>query len=472
MTWKKTKHLRKKERQAKIEKMEPSPTFNYGWDIIAGDSKMKICVVGVGYVGLVTGGCLAEAGNDVVCVDVDGEKIDGLKKGVIPIYEPGLTEIVKHNHKLGRLQFTTDLKYGVDNSLIIFLAVGTPSAPDGSADISAILEVAGDIAENLKEYRIIAAKSTVPVGTYKKVTDIIKSRTKVPFDYVSNPEFLKEGAAVEDFMRPDRIIIGTTNPAVQETMKQLYGPFMRKGNRILFMDPASAEMTKYAANVMLGARISFMNEISALCEKLGADVELVRRGIGSDSRIGSSFLFPGVGFGGSCLPKDIRAMIHAGTQHNVEMTMAKVVQAINKGQQERFVKRIKDFFAGREDKTVLAVWGLSFKARTNDVRESPAIYCISKLLDCGMKIKAYDPEANSPASAALHGRIETVENGYDALDEADALVIFTDWQEFRNPDFQLVAKKLKKPVIFDGRNLYDPNVVKKAGIEYYSIGRE
>jgi len=415
---------------------------------------------------------LAEAGNDVVCVDNDSEKIAGLQEGVIPFYEPGLTEIIKHNEKLGRLHFTTDLKFGVDNSLIIFLAVGTPSGADGSADISAVLAVAAEIGENLNDYRIIATKSTVPVGTYKKVTDIIKSKTEIPFDYVSNPEFLKEGAAVEDFMYPDRIIIGTINPAVRKIMKQLYSPFMRKGNRILFMDPTSAEMTKYAANTMLATRISFMNEISALCEELGADVELVRRGIGSDSRIGSSFLFPGVGFGGSCLPKDIRALIHTGSEHGVEMTMGKVVQQINERQQERFVKRVRDFFGGREDKTILAVWGLSFKARTNDIRESPAIYCISRLLDCGMKIKAYDPEAASAASAALDGRIETVENGYDALEGADALVIFTDWQEFRNPDFEVIASKLKRPVIFDGRNLYDPDVVKKAGIEYYSVGRK
>jgi len=432
---------------------------------------MKICVVGVGYVGLVTAACLAEAGNDVVCVDKDAKKIAGLKSGVIPIYEPGLTEIVKHNEKLGRLHFTTDLKYGVDNSLIIFLAVGTPSAPDGSADISAILTVAGEIGENLNDYRIIVTKSTVPVGTYKKVTDIIKSKTERPFDYVSNPEFLKEGAAVEDFMRPERIIIGTTNPAVQEIMKQLYRPFMRRSNRILCMAPASAEMTKYAANAMLATRISFMNEISALCEKLGADVEQVRQGLGSDSRIGRSFLFPGVGFGGSCFPKDIRALIHTGAEYGIEMTMVKSVQEVNRNQQERFAKRIKDYFANQEDKIVLAVWGLAFKAKTDDVRESPAIYCIKKLLDWGMKIKAYDPEAASAAMEALDGKIETFPNGYDAVDGADALVIFTDWQEFRNPDFEVIATKLKKPVIFDGRNLYDPSVVKKAGIEYYSIGR-
>ena len=432
---------------------------------------MKICVVGSGYVGLVTAACLAEAGSDVICVDNDSEKIAGLKDGVIPFYEPGLTEIIKHNAKLGRLQFTTDLKFGVDNSLIIFLAVGTPSGADGSADISAVLAVSAEIGENLGDYRIIATKSTVPVGTYKKVTDIIKSKTEIPFDYVSNPEFLKEGAAVEDFMYPERIIIGTINPAVKEIMKQLYSPFMRKRNRILFMDPASAEMTKYAANTMLATRISFMNEISALCEKLGVDVEQVRAGIGSDCRIGPAFLFPGVGFGGSCFPKDVRAMIHTGSEHGVEMVIARSVEQVNINAQERFAQRIKDYFSGRENKTVLAVWGLAFKAKTDDVRESPAIYCIKKLLDCKMKIKAYDPEAASGAVEALEGKIETFQNGYDALDNADALVIFTDWQEFRNPDFEVIAGKLKKAVIFDGRNLYDPSYVRKKGIEYHSVGR-
>ncbi|MDD5328195.1 MAG: UDP-glucose/GDP-mannose dehydrogenase family protein [Phycisphaerae bacterium] len=433
---------------------------------------MKICVVGVGYVGLVTAACLADAGNNVICVDVDSDKIAGLKNGTIPIYEPGLTELVKHNEKLGRLQFTTVLKDGIDNSLIIFIAVGTPSSPDGSADMSAIFSVAAEIGENITDYRVIATKSTVPIGTCEKITNIIKSKTKTPFDYISNPEFLKEGAAVEDFMRPDRIIIGTNNPAVRETMKQLYSPFMRRGNRILFMDPASAEMTKYAANTMLAARISFMNEISALCEIVDADVEQVRLGLGSDSRIGRSFLFPGVGFGGACFPKDIRALIHTGSEHKLEMTIAKSVQQVNINQQERFAKRVIDFFKGRESETTLAVWGLAFKARTDDVRESPAIYCIRKFLDCRMKIRAYDPEAASSAIAALDGKIETFQNGYDTLDNADALVIFTEWQEFRNPDFEVIKTKLKKPVVFDGRNLYDPDVVKKAGIQYYSIGRK
>ncbi len=433
---------------------------------------MKICVVGVGYVGLVTAACMAEAGNNVICVDNDADKIKWLKTGRIPIYEPGLAEMVEHNEKLGRLCFTTDLKFGVDNSFIVFLAVGTPSAPDGSADISAILSVAADIASYLKDYRIIVTKSTVPVGTSKKVIETIKSGTKVPFDYVSNPEFLKEGAAVEDFMRPDRIIIGTSNPQVRATMEQLCSPFMRKSNRILFMDPISAEMTKYAANVMLATRISFMNEISALCEKLGADIELVRQGLGSDSRIGRAFLFPGIGFGGSCLPKDVRALIRTGDEHGVEMTVAKSVQQVNIRQQQRFAKRVTDYFARRQEKTTLAVWGLAFKAKTDDIRESPAVYCVKKFLECRMRIQAYDPAAASAALATLDGKIETFQNGYDALAGADALVILTDWQEFRNPDFEVIAAKLKKPVIFDGRNLYDPDVVKKAGFEYYSIGRK
>ena len=432
---------------------------------------MQICVVGIGYVGLVTSTCLAEAGNNVVCVDNDDGRIAGLKNGVIPIYEPSLAEMVKRNVKLERLEFTSDLKYGLDNSLVIFIAVGTPSAPDGSSDISAVLSVANDIAESISDYRIIATKSTVPVGTCNKVTEIIKSKTSVRFDYVSNPEFLKEGAAVEDFMSPDRIIIGTTNPSVRTIMQQLYSPFMRKSSRILFMDPVSAEMTKYAANTMLATRISFMNELSVLCEKLGADIELVRRGIGSDSRIGSAFLFPGVGYGGACFPKDIRALVHTGSEHGVEMTIAEAVQQVNIKQQRRFAERIVNYFSGAGGRKTLAVWGLAFKAKTDDVRESPAIFCVKKFLDCGMKIKAYDPEAASSAMAALDDAIEISQNGYDALDGADALVIFTDWQEFRNPDFEAIAAKLKKPVIFDGRNLYDPVIVKQAGIEYHSVGR-
>ena len=433
---------------------------------------MRVSVVGVGYVGLVAAGCLAEGGNHVICVDNDKKKIDDLNNGVIPIYEPGLTEIVKHNLAAGRLTFTTNLQQGVENSLVLVLAVGTPSAPDGSADISAILEVAGGIAELMDDYRIIVTKSTVPVGTHQKVADVMTAKTEHPFDYVSNPEFLKEGAAVEDFTKPDRVIIGTTNPAVREIMKQMYAPFMRKSSRILFMDPASAELTKYAANAMLATRISFMNEMSALCETFGADVELVRSGIGSDSRIGNAFLFPGVGYGGSCFPKDVRALIYMGDQQQTPMTIVQAAQQANYKQQDRFAQRILDYFGAKTRQTTLAMWGLAFKARTDDVRESPALTCAEKFLDAGMKVKAYDPEAISAARRMLNGRIETADNGYDVLDGADALVICTDWQEFRAPDFDLIAQKLNQPIIFDGRNLYDPKFVKKQGLEYYSIGRE
>jgi UDPglucose 6-dehydrogenase len=432
---------------------------------------MKVCVVGVGYVGLVTAAGLAEAGNNVICVDNDKQKIDALKSGIITIFEPGLTELVRHNEKLNRLHFTTDLKFGVDNATIIFLAVGTPSATDGSAELSAVFSVASQIAEHLTDYRIIATKSTVPVGTYKKVNKIIKSKTSVSFDYVSNPEFLKEGAAVEDFLKPQRIIIGTDSVQARKIMAQLYQPLMRKSNRLVFMDPVSAEMTKYAANTMLATRISFMNELAELCEKTGADIELVRQGIGSDSRIGRDFLFAGVGFGGSCFPKDIRALIYTGKQNNIEMKIATAVQQANLNSHERFAKRIIEYFADKADKTTLAVWGLAFKAKTDDTRESSAIFCVKKFLDAGFSIKAYDPEAAAAAQTQLEGHFKICTNGYDALKDADALVILTDWQEFRNPDFVAIAKSLKNPLIFDGRNLYELDVVKQAGLEYHSIGR-
>jgi UDPglucose 6-dehydrogenase len=428
---------------------------------------LKVAAVGVGYVGLVAAACLADGGNHVVCIDNDKKKIDDLKSGVIPIYEPGLTEIVKKNVQAGRLTFTTDLQEGVDNALVIFIGVGTPSTPDGSADISAVLSVAESIAEKMTEYRIIVTKSTVPVGTHKTVHDLMASKTEVPFDYVSNPEFLKEGSAVDDFLKPDRVIIGTTNPAVMEIMKVLYAPFMRKSSRILFMDPASAEMAKYAANTMLATRISFMNELSALCDIFGADIENVRAGLGSDSRIGNAFLFAGVGYGGSCFPKDVRALIHMGDKKGVPMTIAKAVQQANIDQHERFVQKVLEYFANQKD-VKLGVWGLAFKARTDDTRESPALYCIDKLIKAGIKVIAYDPEAEC---GDLNGHIKRVDNAYDVLDGANALVVFTDWQEFRAPDFNEIAKQLKTPVIFDGRNLYSPSFVKKQGLEYYSIGR-
>ena len=428
---------------------------------------MKVAVVGVGYVGLVAAACLADGGNHVVCVDKDKKKIDNLRNGIIPIYEPGLTEIVKKNVEAGRLLFTTDLQEGVENSLVILIGVGTPSSPDGSADISAVLGVAEEIAKMMTDYRILVTKSTVPIGTHKIVSDLIASKTEVAFDYVSNPEFLKEGSAVDDFLKPDRVIIGTTNPAVMEIMKVLYAPFMRKSSRILFMDPASAEMAKYAANTMLATRISFMNELSGLCEKFGADIESVRAGIGSDGRIGNAFLFPGVGYGGSCFPKDVRALIHMGNEQGVQMTIAEAVRGANFTQHDRFAQKVLDYFAGQTD-IKLGVWGLAFKARTDDTRESPALYCIKKFLDAGMTVTAFDPEAGC---GELEGKITQADDAYAVLDAADALVVFTDWQEFRTPDFEMIAKSLNKPVIFDGRNLYNPAFVKKQGLDYYSIGR-
>jgi UDPglucose 6-dehydrogenase len=432
---------------------------------------MKVAVIGVGYVGLVTAGCLADTGNHVVCVDNDKKKIADLNKGIIPIYEPGLEEIVKTNRDAGRLVFTTDLKKGVEKSLIIFLAVGTPSAEDGSADISAILDTAGAIAELMDGYRVVVTKSTVPVGTYEKVTEVMASKTKHKFDYVSNPEFLKEGSAIEDFLKPDRVIVGTTNPEVIELMRQLYSPFMRRKERVLFMDPASAELTKYAANTMLATRISFMNELTGLCEKVGADIESVRAGLGSDPRIGNAFLFPGVGYGGSCLPKDVRALMHMGKTLDCPMTIAEAVQQTNLRQQDRFAKRVLTYFAKEPGSITLAVWGLAFKARTDDIRESPAIRCIEKFLNAGAKVRAYDPQAAAAGQRYFGDKIETSRDSYEILDGADALVIFTDWQEFRNPDFEIIAKKLKRPVIFDGKNLYNPAYLEKLGIEYHCIGR-
>lgn len=431
---------------------------------------MKISVVGVGYVGLVAAACFAEGGNHIICIDKDENKIKDLNNGIIPIYEPGLAEIVKRNIEGKRLTFTTDINEGIQNSLITIIGVGTPSAEDGSADLSAVYAVAKSIAMAMKDYHIVVTKSTVPVGTHIKVSQIISQHTEKPFDYVSNPEFLKEGSAVEDFMKPDRVIIGTTNHAVMEIMKQLYSPFMRKNSRIIFMDPASAEMAKYAANVMLATRITFMNELSALCDTFGADIENVRAGIGSDSRIGNSFLFAGLGYGGSCFPKDVKALAFMGDQQNVEMTIAKTVQAANYRQQDRFAEKIISYYKNKPG-ALLGVWGLAFKARTDDIRESPAIRCVQKLLDAGFKIKAFDPQAMPNASKALPPTVQMCENAYHVIPNADGLVIMTDWQEFRTPDFDAFVEKMNKPVVFDGRNLYDPAFVRKQKIEYYSIGR-
>lgn len=431
---------------------------------------MRICVVGSGYVGLVTGACLADSGNHVICVDSDRSKIERLSSGIVPIFEPGLNELVQSNLRRGRLRFTTDLKDAVERSLICFIAVGTPSTKDGSADLSAVTSVAEQIARYMPDYRIIATKSTVPVGTCKRIQELVKAKTHIPFDYVSNPEFLKEGAAVEDFQSPDRIIIGTDNPAVREIFRQLYAPFMRRNNRIIFMDPLSAEMTKYAANAMLAARISFMNEIATLCEVLGADVELVRQGIGSDHRIGGSFLFPGVGFGGSCFPKDIMALIFTAKQHGIELPIVSAVQQVNQAQHIRFSQKVIDRFASCKQVT-LAVWGLTFKAKTDDLRQSPAIFCVRRFVEAGLRVRAYDPAGSPSAKAVLGDKVEIMADGYEALDGADALVVLTDWQEFRNPDLEVMGKRLKTRLVFDGRNLYDPLVMKKAGFEYHCVGR-
>ena len=432
---------------------------------------MKVGVVGVGYVGLVTAACLADSGTDVICVDKDKDKIRDLNEGIIPIYEPGLTEIVKRTRSTGRLTFTTSLQDAVDESLLLFIAVGTPSAEDGSADISAVLNVAEGIAKAMDGYRIIVTKSTVPLGTHKKISQIVAGSTDHPFDYVSNPEFLKEGSAVDDFMKPERVIVGANDPKVREIMRHLYAPLMRRSNRMIFMDPTSAELTKYAANCMLATRISFMNELSVLCEEVGADIERVRAGIGSDGRIGNAFLYAGAGFGGSCFPKDVRALIHTGDLNGISMNIVKAVQDVNLRQRERFARRVLDHYGESASETILAVWGLAFKARTDDIRESAAIYCVEEFLKAGIKVRAYDPEAMKPAEAVFGKKVVFCEDFYEALEGADGLVVLTDWQQFRNPDFELIANKLSCPIIFDGRNLYDPQYVRGAGIEYHCVGR-
>lgn len=432
---------------------------------------MKMAVIGTGYVGLVAGACFADSGNHVICVDKDAEKIRRLSQGDIPIYEPGLSEIVLRNTRSSRLEFTTNTTEAIKRSRIILIAVGTPPNDDGSADLTSILSVVETIAKNMDGYRIVVVKSTVPVGTHKKVCEVMAAHTQHPFDYVSNPEFMKEGAAIEDFTKPDRVVIGSTNPAAIEVMRELYGPFMRRTERILAMDPASAEMTKYAANALLATKISFMNEVAGLCEHYGADVEMVRRGVGSDSRIGSAFLFPGVGYGGSCFPKDVSALTSMGKNVGYPMSIVDAVQEVNQRQRQRFAQRVIDHFGDRCAETTLAVWGLAFKARTDDVRESPAIAAVNLLLEKGIKIRAHDPEAMETARVELKSSVTMIDDEYVALDGADALVIFTDWDKFRTPDFDLIAEKLSQKLIFDGRNMYDPRLLAKRGFRYFCIGR-
>jgi len=432
---------------------------------------MKLCVVGTGYVGLVAGTCFAESGNDVICVDNVAAKIEALRRGAIPIYEPGLAELVARNVAESRLAFTTDLADGVRKSQVIFIAVGTPSGEDGSADLGAVMSVSREIARVMDDYRVIVAKSTVPIGTSARVRAEIAAGTTHPFDVVSNPEFMKEGAAIEDFMKPDRVIIGAASTRAVEIMRQLYEPFVRTGNPILVMDNPSAEMTKYAANALLATRISFMNEIANLCERVGADVDQIRRGIGYDRRIGHHFLFPGVGYGGSCFPKDVKAVIHTAHEHGVKFPLLNAVEDVNEAQKRRLVEKVAAEFGEDLRGRRIAVWGLAFKPRTDDMREAPSITIVEGLLARGAEVAVHDPEALGEARKVFGDRVSYHRLNYEALDGADALLIVTEWNEFRRPDFSRMKHLLRRPMIFDGRNLYEPEVMREHGFAYFPIGR-
>jgi UDPglucose 6-dehydrogenase len=434
---------------------------------------MNIAIVGTGYVGLVTGTCFAETGNNVICVDINEEKVKKLQQGTVPIYEPELEHLFERNTKAGRLHFTTDLKAATDNSDIIFLALPTPPGEDGSADLSYIMGVAEQLSHIITKYKVIVDKSTVPVGTAEKVHNVLaKNLDKGLFDVVSNPEFLREGVAVEDFMKPDRVVIGSSSPLAQQLMRQLYEPFVRQGNPIFFMDLRSAEMTKYAANSYLATRISFMNEIANLCELVGANVDDVRLGIGSDLRIGKRFLFPGVGYGGSCFPKDVKALAKTSEEYKYEFKILKAVMDVNRRQQNRLVEKICNYFGDNLSGKTFAIWGLAFKPNTDDIREAPALHIINELLGLGAKIKAYDPEAMHHVKEVFGDRIELTDNQYSALENSDALLIVTEWNAFRTPDFNKLASGLNKKVIFDGRNIYSLDSMKSLGFYYESIGRE
>jgi UDPglucose 6-dehydrogenase len=431
---------------------------------------MKIAVIGTGYVGLVAGACFAESGNDVICVDKDGTKIRTLRAGRMPIYEPGLEEVVRRNRHENRLTFTTTLPKAVRSSSIVFIAVGTPQGEDGSADLQHVLEVAREVARAMNGYKVIVNKSTVPVGTAARVREVIRRETTHPFSVVSNPEFLKQGAAIDDFMKPDRVVIGAEDPRARETMQELYAPFTRTGAPIMMMDCASAELTKYAANAMLATRISFMNEVANVCEAVGADVDEVRRAIGADKRIGTSFLFPGVGYGGSCFPKDVQAMIHFASQQDYDFRILRAVEEVNSAQKTRLAAKMRSHFGTLKGRTI-AVWGLAFKPRTDDMREAPSIPLIKMLLAEGADVQAYDPEATKIAKGIFGNKVTFTAKNYDALKGADALAIVTEWSEFRRPDFEKMRKLMRSPVIFDGRNLFEPEQMKQSGFTYYSIGR-
>jgi len=432
---------------------------------------MKIAVIGTGYVGLVTGTCFAETGNEVTCVDIDQRKVDKLSAGEITIYEPGLEKIFLRNLKEQRLHFTSDLKEGIKDAKILFLALPTPPGEDGSADLKYVLGVAKDLGHIIEDYVVVVDKSTVPVGTAEKVQKAIAENSKVEFDVVSNPEFLREGVAVEDFMKPDRVVIGTNSERSKKLMNELYAPFVRSGNPLIYMDVRSAELTKYAANSFLATKISFMNEIAQLCERLGADVDMVRLGVGSDARIGKRFLFPGIGYGGSCFPKDVQALVKSSAEVGYDFQILNAVMDVNEKQKLHLMPKINNYFNGDLAGKHFALWGLAFKPNTDDIREAPALYMIDALLEAGATVSAFDPEAMPNVKALLGDKINFVENQYDALEGADALIIATEWNEFRTPDFLKMVKSLKRKAIFDGRNLFDVNSVNELGFHYESIGR-
>ena len=434
---------------------------------------MQLCIIGTGYVGLITGACLSEMGNYVICVDNDEEKLKKLKNGITPLYEPGLEELILANVSEGRLEFTNDLNYAVKKSIACFIAVGTPSGDDGSCDLSFVLSVANDIGKAMSEcneYKIIVDKSTVPVGTHKLVEEEIKKNYKGEFDVVSNPEFLKQGAAVDDFLKPDRVVIGSESEKAIDIMREIYNPFTRTGNPIIIMDIKSAEMTKYAANAFLATKISFANEMANISEKVGANADLVRIGMSSDKRIGNQFLFHGLGYGGSCFPKDVQALIKTASDFGIDSDLLKATHKVNVNQRKNFVNKILKHYNNDIKNKIFAVWGLAFKPRTNDMRESPAITIINMLLDKGAKIKAYDPKAMETAKIIFGDNIVYSSNSYEALENADALILITEWNEFKRPSFDKIKSKLKEPIIFDGRNQYDKKRMTDRGIKYISLG--
>lgn len=432
---------------------------------------MEISIIGTGYVGLVQGACFADTGNAVVCMDNDEKKMSNLKKGIIPIYEPGLEEIVKRNAQERRLEFTTSLKTAVDHGDIIFLCLPTPQTEDGSADLTRVLSVAEQVATIANGYKILVSKSTVPVGTVDRIRQIMRKKGKSDIDVVASPEFLKEGSALEDSLRPDRIVIGTKSRRAASILMDVYAPFMRTGNPIMVMDERSAEMTKYAANSFLAMKISFMNELANLCEKSGADIDWVRKGIGSDPRISQHFLFAGVGYGGSCFPKDVKALIKTSQEHEYEFKILRAVDEVNEKQKRLIVKKMMRHFNNQLQQKVIALWGLSFKPQTDDIRDAPSLVVINSLLEAGARIRAHDPIANAKVKSLFDAKLEFFENNYDALKGADALAVITEWNEFRRPDFDRMKTLMKRPVIFDGRNIYDPKLMREKGFVYFGIGR-